>query len=229
MADTVDTKSNGEAVSLTAADGHVLEAYVARPEGRPRGALVVAQDAYGVGAYIRSVCDSYAANGYVAIAPAIYDRQQRSAVFDHSPESQARARHLRAGLDWGSVLADVKAARDHVQSAGRVGIVGFCVGGSIVWLAAHALPFAAASAYYGKDIVDWLDRHPTCPTILHFGDRDRLIPMTDIERVRAACPEIPTYIYPAGHGFDSVGPGHHAESAALARERTLALFSTHIG
>lgn len=130
MSDTLNTKSAGDMVSLTATDGHVLDAYVARPEGHPRGALVVAQDAYGVGTYIRSVCDSYAADGYVAVAPAIYDRQQRGAVSDHSPESQARARQLRAGLDWDSVLADVKVARHHVQGAGCVGIVGFCVGGS---------------------------------------------------------------------------------------------------
>jgi carboxymethylenebutenolidase len=219
----------GEDIDLTAADGHRLGAYLARPEGRPRGALVVAQDAFGVGAYISSVCDAFAADGYAAIAPAIYDRQQRDAVFDHAPGSQDGARRCRGGLVWDQVLADVDAARAKVSAWGKVGIVGYCVGGSITWLAASALPFAAASSYYGKDIVDWLDRPPRCPIILHFGDHDRLIPLADAERVRAAYPAIPTYIYPAGHGFDGVGQGHHAPSAMLARERTLALFREHIG
>jgi carboxymethylenebutenolidase len=219
----------GADITLTATDGHVLGAYLARPEGRARGALVVAQDAFGVGAYIRSVCDGFAADGYAAIAPAIYDRQQRGAVFDHTPGSQDDARRCRGALVWDQVLADVEAARAKVSEWGRVGVVGYCVGGSIAWLAASALPFAAASSYYGKDIVDWLDRPPRCPIILHFGDRDRLIPPADVERIRAAYPAIPTYIYPAGHGFDGTGHGQHAPSAELARERTLALFREHIG
>ena len=219
----------GEEVRLTAADGHVLGAYLARPEGRPRGALVVAQDAFGVGAYIRSVCDAFAADGYAAIAPAIYDRQQRGAVFDQTPDSQAKARRMRAAMVWDQVLADIDAARSKVSEWGKVGVVGYCVGGSIAWLAASTLPFAAASSYYGKDIVDWLDRPPRCPIILHFGDRDRLIPLADVERIRIVYPAIPTYIYPAGHGFDGTGQGHHGPSAELARERTLALFREHIG
>jgi carboxymethylenebutenolidase len=219
----------GADITLTASDGHGLGAYLARPEGRARGALVVAQDAFGVGAYIRSVCDAFAADGYAAIAPAIYDRQQPGAVFDHTPGSQDDARRCRGALVWEQVLADVEAARAKVSEWGKVGVVGYCVGGSIAWLAASALPFATASSYYGKDIVDWLDRPPRCPIILHFGDRDRLIPLTDVERIRAAYPAIPTYIYPAGHGFDGVGPGHHAPSAELARQRTLALFREHIG
>ena len=109
------------------------------------------------------------------------------------------------------MIADVAAARDRVSDLGRVGVVGFCVGGSIAWLAAARLPFAAASSYYGKDIVNWLDRPPQCPIILHFGDHDRLIPLADVEPIRAAYPDIPTYIYPTGHGFDGVGRGHHAE------------------
>ena len=216
------TSRTGADIRLMASDGHVLGAYLALPDGRPRGALVVAQDAYGVGAYIRSVCDGFAADGYAAIAPAIYDRQERDAVLDHTPDSQARARRFRGALAWDHVLADMDAARAKVDEWGRVGVVGYCVGGSIAWL-------AASSSYYGKDIPDWLDRPPRCPIILHFGDRDRLIPLADIARVRAAYPAIPTYIYAAGHGFDGVGPGHHAPSAKLARERTLALFREHIG
>jgi carboxymethylenebutenolidase len=228
-ATTATSPQTSEDISLTAADGHVLHAYLARPRGAVRGALVVVQDAFGVGAYIRSVCDSYAADGYAAIAPSIYDRQQRNAVFDHTPELQAMARRCRAGLDWEKVITDIAAARNRVSEHGRVGIVGFCVGGSIAWLAAARLPFAAASSYYGKDVVGWLDQPPQCPTVLHFGDHDRLIPLADIEAIRAAHPDIPTFIYPTGHGFDGVGRGHHPDSAALARSRTLAHFRAHIG
>lgn len=221
--------TNGADIELKAPDDHTLGAYLALPAGRPRGALVIAQDAFGVGAYIRSVCDAFAADGYASIAPAIYDRQQRNAVFEHTPDSQALARRLRAGLVWTDVLADMSAVAARVSEWGAVGVLGYCVGGSIAWLAASALPVAAASCYYGRDIVDLLDRAPRCPTMLHFGDRDRLIPLADVERIRAACPDIPIHVYPAGHGFDGVGSGHHAASASLARERTLALFRRYIG
>jgi carboxymethylenebutenolidase len=214
---------------LTAADGHVFDTYLASPGQTPRGALVVIQDAFGLGHYIRSVCDSYCADGYVCVAPALYDRQRRGAVFDHSPESHKQAARCRASLNWDHVLADVSAAIAHVSAAGPVGILGFCVGGSVAWLTGASLPVAAAACYYGKDIVGWLDGPPRCPAILHYGDSDHLISLSDIDTVKRACPELPTYLYPAGHGFDGAGKGHHAASAALARSRTLAFFRTHIG
>lgn len=220
----------GEDVKLSAADGHVLDAYLGNAAHRTRGALVVIQETFGVTEYVRSVCDRFAARGYAAIAPAIYDRQKRGAILTESdPESLAEARRLRAGLVWKDVLADVAAAIERVRGAGRVGVLGYCVGGSIAWLAAASLPVAAASAYYGRDIVNFLDRRPGCPVELHFGDRDHLIPPADVERIRAACPDVPTYVYPAGHGFDGVGARHHGESARLARERTLAFFRAHVG
>ena len=220
----------GEDVKLSAADGHVLDAYLGNAAQRTRGALVVIQETFGVTEYVRSVCDRFAAQGYAAIAPAIYDRQKRGAILTESdPESLAEARRLRTGLVWKDVLADVAAAIERVRGAGRVGVLGYCVGGSIAWLAAASLPVAAASAYYGRDIVNFLDRRPGCPVELHFGDRDHLIPPAHVERIRAACPDVPTYVYPAGHGFDGVGARHHAESARLARERTLAFFRAHVG
>ena len=228
----MSVEANGQVgtdIQLRAKDGHVFDAYVAAPRQTPRGALVVIQDAFGVGHYIRSVCDSYCADGYVAIAPALYDRQQRAAVFDHSPGSHKAAARFRADLNWDHVLADVEAAIAHVRTTGPVGILGFCVGGSVAWLTSASLPVAAAACYYGKDIAGWLDRKPRCPTILHFGDSDHLIPLSDVERIKRAYPDLPTCIYPAGHGFDGAGKGYHAESAALARSRTLEFFRRHIG
>jgi carboxymethylenebutenolidase len=214
---------------ITAADGHVFDAYMAVPSQTPRGALVVIQDAFGIGPYIRSVCDAYCADGYLTITPALYDRQQRGAVFDHSPESHKAAARCRAALNWEHVVADVEAAIARVCAAGPVGILGFCVGGSVAWLTAASLPVAAAACYYGKDIVDWRDRTPRCPTILHFGDADHLISLSDVDAIKRAYPDLPTYVYPAGHGFDGVGKGHHAGSAALARSRTLEFFRKHVG
>jgi carboxymethylenebutenolidase len=215
----------GNTIELTASDGHRLTAYAAKPDGAPRGGLVIIQTAFGVDAYLRGVCDSYARDGYLSIAPALYDRQRRDAVFEHNPEGQSQAQKFRNGFVWDDVLRDVDACRQRVASAGRVGTVGFCVGGSVVWLAARSQPFAAAASYYGKDVVDFLDRAPDCPTILHFGDKDHLIAASDVEKIRAAFPAIPNYLYHAGHGFD----GNNPEAARIARARTLDLFRAHVG
>jgi len=216
-------------IEIVAADGHIFSAYVARPRADVRGAIVVIQDAYGVGAYIRSVCDSYADAGYVTIAPSLYDRQQRGAVFSHSEDDKKISHRLRIGLAWSTVLMDVAAAHQQVACVGRVGVLGFCVGGSVSWLAAATQSFAAAAAYYGTDIVDLLDKRPACPIILHFGERDHLISPADVERIRAAYPETPLYRYNAGHGFDGVGAGADPGAAQVARERTLAFFRRYIG
>lgn len=215
----------GETINVEAADGHQLGAYLAIPQEKARGSLVVIQTAFGVDDYLKGVCEAYARDGYAAIAPALYDRQQRGAVFEHNPEGGAAAGKMRNAFVWADVLQDVEAARARVTQYGNVGIVGYCVGGSIVWLAAQSLAFAAGSSYYGKDIVDFLDRKPKCPVQLHFGDQDRLIAMSDIEKIGAAFPEIPNYVYSAGHGFDNNNP----EAARIARARTLNLFRKFVG
>lgn len=219
-----------ETIQLQASDSHALSACLALPVGKPRAGLVVIQEAFGINAYVRSVCESFAAEGYAAIAPALYDRQQRGAAFDNESEAAlAKARPLRSGLQWDKVLLDVGAAADALARYGRVGIVGYCVGGSVAWLAAASLRLAAASCYYGRDIAGFLDRKPQCPTILHFGERDHFIPQEDIARIRTVCPDIPCYVYPAGHGFDAVRAPGDREAAILARKRTLELFRQHIG
>ncbi len=221
----------GEELEIRASDGHVLGACLSMPQGKARAGLVVIQEAFGVNAYVRSVCDSFAAEGYASIAPALYDRQQRGARFDDlsDPASIAQARRLRAGFDWPKVLLDVDAAIAEVRRFGRVGIVGYCVGGSVAWLAAGALQLSAAVCYYGRDIAGFLDRPPKCPALLHFGERDRFIPREDVARIRAAFPDIPAYVYAAGHGFDGVREPGDEPAAKLARERTLEFFRQHIG
>jgi carboxymethylenebutenolidase len=212
-------------IEIAAEGGHRLAAYLASPADPPRGGLVVIQTAFGLDDHLRGVCHSYAADGYVAIAPALYDRQQRNAVFAHDAQGGPAAQKLRNGLVMDDVLRDVEAARRRVAGAGKVGVVGFCVGGSIAWLAANALNFAAAACYYGKDIVDSLDKAPRCPAILHFGDQDPLIPASDVEKIRVAFPDIPNFVYHAGHGFDANSP----EAARPARTRTLQLLRQYVG
>ncbi len=215
-------------ISLKAADGHELAAVLHLPEGKPRGGLVIIQDTYGIGDYIRSVAADYAALGYASIVPALYDRQVRGANYPRTPEGMAESQIVRGRVVWPDILMDVEAARARVTEYGKVGIVGFCFGGSVVWYAAQRLPFAAASSYYGRDVPHWLDIKPLCPTICHFGAKDPMIPLEGVEKINPAFPEVPVYVYPAGHGFDNPATGTDAEVIALARARTLELFRTKI-
>ena len=223
-----DTKSASGMIKLTASDGHVLSAWLATPNGPAKGAVIICQDAYGVGDYIRSVCDYYAALGYKTIAPLFYDRQKRDALFDHSAEGRKAAGALRKGLSWDQVAIDAAAAYGAIADAGKVGILGFCVGGSMAWHCARSMPVQAASCYYGKDIIDWLDDPPSCPTEMHFGEKDHLIPIADVLTMKRACSHMDFYTYDAGHGFDGVGKGFSEDASRLARQRTAAFFARHL-
>jgi len=220
----------GKTVTLTTADGAEIGAYRADPAGKPRGGLVVIQEAFGVNAYVRSVVERYAAEGYRAIAPMIYDRQERGVELGYEGSDLDRARKLRRGLDWDQVTADVKAAIDAVAASGKVGIIGYCVGGSVAWIAAQRLPVAAAISYYGRDIVDWLEPKPACPVMLHYAETDHHIPLSNVETVRAAYPDLPIYVYPGEHGFDcDLRASFHPVSADLARRRSSAFLAQYVG
>lgn len=220
----------GGDIEIAARDGHRLGAYLAESDAQARGGLVVIQEAFGVNDYVRSVCDRYAAEGYLTIAPALYDRQRRNATFGYEKSDLDAARQLRAGLVWDDVLKDVEAAVNEVATAGKVGIVGYCVGGSVAWLAAQHLPVSAAVSYYGRDIVGMLEPPPRCPSMLFFAEHDMHIPLGDVETIRAAFPELPIYVLPGEHGFDcDRRPSFAPESARIARSRTLSLFRKYIG
>src|ERR1700761_602186 len=220
----------GSEIVIDAEDGHRLGAYLSQPSGAVRGGLVVIQEAFGVNGYIRSVADAFALLGYLSIAPSLYDRQAPGAQFGYSTEDLAAARKLRAGLVWGDVLKDVDAAANEVAPAGKVGIIGYCVGGSVAWLAGQHLKLAAVVSYYGRDIVGLLDRPPRCPCMLHFAERDAHIPPDDVETIRNAFPELPIYVYPGEHGFAcDARPTVEPESTRMAGRRTLALFRKCIG
>jgi carboxymethylenebutenolidase len=227
----------GENIRLTAADGFELGAYRARPDGAPRAAVVVIQEIFGVNVHIRAVCDRYADAGYLAVAPAIYDRIEADVQIGYTPDDVARGREIRAECDMTDVIADVAAAADCAAEGGpgggKVGIVGYCWGGQIVYVASCRLgdKLTCGSGYYGGGIVPFLGETPAIPLMLHFGTADASIPLSDVEQIGAAHPEVTIHLYEgADHGFNcDMRAQFNAEAAALALERTLASFGEKLG
>lgn len=215
---------HGERSTLLSADGFQLDAYRVGPTDARRGGLVVIQEIFGVNDHIKDVCDSFAADGYECIAPAIFDRQQREFEVGYDSAGMAAGRKLAMAMDWTTLLSDVQAAIDAL--AGPVFIVGYCLGGTVAYAAACRLTgLSAASCYYGGAVERFAGETPKVPTILHFGRTDAHIPMDMVERIRAAQPELPVHVYDAGHGFNcDRRPDFDQDSADLARLRTLQLF-----
>jgi carboxymethylenebutenolidase len=221
----------GQDISLTASDGFKLGGYRADPAGSPKGAIVVIQEIFGVNHHIRSVCDRLAAEGYVAIAPSIFDRSQPNFQCGYTPDEIANARKFIANPDWPAMLRDTQAAIEAVKNVGPVGIVGFCLGGSVAYAAATKLSgLSAAVGYYGGAVVRFADDKPTVPTQLHFGEKDAGIPLTDVETIKSKRPEVEVYIYPgAQHGFHcDERASYDKTSADIAWPRSLALFAKHL-
>ena len=221
----------GKWIELKPADGKTISAWRAEPEGRPRGGLVVVQEIFGVNSHIRSVCDGYAADGYLAIAPALFDRTRPRVDLGYAPEDIERGRELKAKATLEHALADVAAARDAAAAAGKVGIVGYCWGGYVAWMSASRLPgFACAVPYYGSGMLEAAGEHPRCPVLAHFGETDAHIPVEGVRKFASAHPESQVLIYPANHGFNCDQRGSYdAASAKLARDRTLAFLRQHVG
>lgn len=214
----------GEFVRLKASDGHELDGYVARPEGEPIGGLVVVQEIFGVNAHIRSVADGWAKDGFVAVAPALFDRIERGVELQYSGADMEKARSFIPKLDMEKSLTDVAAALDWVrhEAGKKCGVVGYCFGGSLAWLAATRLKADAAVGYYGGQIVRHVDERPECAVMLHFGKLDKHIPQTDVDRIEQEHPEVQVFRYEADHGFNcDARTSYNAESAKLARERSL--------
>ena len=215
--------------TLMARDGHEFSAYIARPQGKPKGAVVVLQEIFGVNHHIRSVTDRYAAAGWLAIAPALFDRVGRGVELGYTEPEIQTARGTMMQIDPAKALLDVAAAAAVVRHAGKVGVVGFCWGGRLAWLAACEQPLGAAVGYYGARIGQNLGRTPRCPTMLHFGERDDHIPMSEVEQIRAAYPQGIIHVYPAGHGFAcDERASYDAASAALAWQRTQEFLDRHL-
>jgi carboxymethylenebutenolidase len=221
----------GQDITLTASDTFELGAYRADPTAAPKGAVVVIQEIFGVNHHIRAVCDRFADQGYVAVAPAIFDRVERNFQSGYSPDEVAVARKFVANPDWKAMLLDTQAAIDAVKDAGPVGIIGFCLGGSVAYAAATKLSgLSAAIGYYGGAIVRFADDKPKVPTQLHFGEKDAGIPLTDVETIRAKRPDVEIFVYPgAQHGFGcDERASYDKASADAARQRSLAFFAMHL-
>jgi carboxymethylenebutenolidase len=221
----------GQDIKLTASDGFKLGGYRADPAGTPKAAIVVIQEIFGVNHHVRAVCDRLAAEGYVAIAPAIFDRISPNFQSGYSPDEIAEARKFIANPDWDAMLRDTQAAIDAVKSVGPVGIIGFCLGGSIAYVAATRLSgLKAAIGYYGGAIVRYADEKPKVPTQLHFGEKDTGIPLTDVETIKAKRPDVEVFVYPgAQHGFNcNERASYDKASADIARPRSLEFFAKHL-
>jgi carboxymethylenebutenolidase len=221
----------GKDIKLKAQDGFQLGGYRADPAGTPKGAIVVIQEIFGVNHHIRSVCDRLAAAGYVAVAPSIFDRIEPNFQSGYSPDEVAVARKFVASPDWTAMLMDTQAAIDSVRDVGPVGIIGFCLGGSVAYAAASKLSgLSAAIGYYGGAIVRFADDKPKVPTQLHFGEKDSGIPLSDVETIKAKRPEIEVFVYPgAQHGFNcDERASYDKASADIAWPRSLDFFARHL-
>lgn len=223
----------GTELTLTASDGHTLGAYRAEPDPKatPRGGVVVLQEIFGVNQHIRAVCDRFAADGFVAIAPALYDRSSmRNCRLGYEPDDIEVGRKLRSEFSWDDTTRDVSAAAEVLQEQGlSVGTVGFCWGGSISFLAATRLSLSAAVIYYGAQIMPYVHETANAPLLMHFGERDSSIPPDAIDTIRSAHVAADVHVYPAGHGFNcDLRPDFHPESSQLAWQRTIVFLNDHL-
>ena len=223
----------GERVPYRGKDGFEINAYRAEPVGPTKGGVIVCQEIFGVNPYIEEVCDSYAKIGYAAIAPSLFDRVERGVSLDYSLENRDRGLKIAAQVDWDRALDDLEMARDTLRLTGpkKVGVVGYCWGGSVAWLFACRRQVDCAVAYYPSETSHFPDDHARHPVIMHIGEEDMVIPLGTIEQIKKDQAGTPIYTYPgAPHGFDNPGrQTYRADAAKLARGRTLEFLARHVG
>jgi carboxymethylenebutenolidase len=220
----------GQFTTIMARDGHEFQAWLAAAPARPRGAVLVLPEIFGVNSQIRAVTDGFAGEGYTAIAPSLFDRVRRGIELGYTPADMQEGMGYVKQLDPDRTRRDIAAAVAVVKHSGRAAAVGYCWGGALAYLAACELPLACAVVYYGK-VLSYLDRKPRCPVMYHYGTEDRSIPLADVERIRAAYPQAPVYTYEgAGHGFSNEQrDNYQPQAATLARTRTLEFFARYFG
>lgn len=220
----------GKQININTSGMQCIGAYLASASGTARGGIVVVQEIFGVNAHVRSVVDAFAAAGYTAIAPAFFDHVESGVELDYGESAYARGRALVGEVGFERALEDVASAADSIRSAGRIGVVGYCWGGTVALLAATRLGLPAVS-YYGARNVQFLGEPLRAPVQFHFGERDTSIPAEAVQKHREAYPGMEVYTYPAGHAFNrDVDPTRYdAPSARIALERTLAFFARNLG
>ena len=223
----------GKNITLKASDGHELSAYRADPAGTPKGCMIVIQEIFGVNDHIRDVANRVASAGYLALAPCMQDRAQKGFEVGYTPAEIEKGREVRGKVKNEDSLKDLRAAFDYLKSqkAGKIGVVGYCWGGSLSWLAATEIDgLACAVSYYGGEVAANADRKAKCPVMFHFGEKDMSIPMDKVEIVKKKQSEHPLYVYPAGHGFSCDARGSFDKAShEQALERTKAFVGKHVG
>lgn len=222
----------GRKLILKAADGHQLGAYRADAAGTPKGRVVVIQEIFGVNHHIRAVCDRLAAHGYTALAPQIFDRMNRDFESGYSQAEIDHAMGYIGKLDWVKVMVDIEAAINTLKAEGPVAVVGYCLGGTLAFLSATRFNgLAGAICFYGGMIAKYADNKPRCPVLMHFGELDSHIPMSDVNLIKQKQPQAEIHVYPgAGHGFNCEERGsYEPRSATIARERSYAFLAKIFG
>jgi carboxymethylenebutenolidase len=218
-------------IELTAADGHTFSAYWAEPVDPPKGAVVVLQEMFGVNPHIQKLADSFAAKGYVAIAPSLFDRVKTGVALGYDEEGLSEGLELAQKLDRQLALSDIQASVDAVKGAGKVAIVGYSWGGYLAYVSANRVDGLACSiGYYGTGIVDDYREKRRIPTLLHFAENDLLIPVEDVVQFRAYRPDVSAFTYPeTAHGFNcNERNGYNEDAAQTALDRTLFWISQYV-
>ena len=221
----------GKNLTLTADDNHCFGAYRAAPVGRAKGGIIVIQEIFGVNEHIRQICDGFAADGYVAIAPALFDRSDsKDCQLGYTPDDIAAGREIMQTFSWDLCMTDIQAVVDVMKTENlRVGTVGYCWGGSISYLCSTRLPVQASVVYYGGQIMPYIDEKEGCPLLMHFGEHDAGIPLENVNSIGEAHPDAVVHIYDADHGFNCDHRVQYNEFAAvLARTRSMELFDQHL-
>lgn len=224
-----------EWVELLAEDGNELRGYVARPKGEPKAALVVVQEIFGVNKNVQTTADDWANEGFLCIAPAMFDRFEKNVdlVYDEAGNAEGMRLMKQFAPDLQPQTLDLQAAIDWLQSETpqNVGVVGYCFGGTMAWLASTRLPIQAAVGYYGGNISSFVNEEPQCPIMLHFGGKDDYIPAAARDKILKAHPEVPVFVYEnAGHAFNrKLDPNHYVlDAATLAKKRSVLFFEQHL-
>jgi carboxymethylenebutenolidase len=219
-------------IEITADDDFVFDAYRASPAGEVKGAILVIQEIFGVNQHIREVCDGYGAKGYIAVAPAIFDRVEKNVQLGYEGDDMTRGIEIARGrMNPDDTMRDLQATINYLSGEARVGVVGYCFGGLMAWLCAcNAQSIKCAVGYYGGGIIGVVEQQPRVPTMLHFGNLDAHIPLSDVEKIAAAHPGVGVHVYDADHGFNCDHRASYNEQASvLAKSRSLAFFAEHLG
>ena len=211
-----------ELLKITAKDNHQFAAYISQPSGKPKAGIVIIQEIFGVNAHIKEVTDLYASKGYLCIAPSLFDRIEKNVNLSYDDSGVTKGRNLKELCDKYS-LKDLEASISVVSSAGKVGVIGYCWGGSLSWrIGCEISNLSASVCYYGGDIPKLKDLKPNCNVLTHFGELDKGIPINEVKIFEKTRPEVLTYTYPADHGFNCDHRSQfNKKCASIALDRTL--------